>query len=146
MSRPGRGGLSAKGAAQLQQFFSKKVPDSEKPSLRDLDPTASITLSHLLREEVGVQDGLYEELARATGLNMMVSGEGEGGDEKMLTEQEGEVGEAEMEVGEVEMEVEEGELGEVDYEQGGVALANDLRPCIEGARNEQGGVALASDL
>ena len=125
MSKPGRGGLTAKGAAQLQRFFSKKAPESEKPSLRELDSTAILTLSQILFEEVDVQDGLREKLAQVTRENMMTSGVGEGGgrgregEEKMLAEQERDVRKAEM-------EVEESVLGEEDEEQGGVVLANDL--------------------
>lgn len=125
LSRPGRGGLTPKGAAQLQRFFSKKVPESEKPSLRELDPTAFQTLSQTLSEEVNVQDELHGRLAQVTRENMMASGVREGGgqgregEEKMLAEQERDVGEAEM-------EVEDKQLEEEDEEQGGVVLANDL--------------------
>ncbi|KAL9067581.1 MAG: hypothetical protein Q9161_006770 [Pseudevernia consocians] len=125
LSKPGRGGLTAKGAAQLQRFFSKKAPESEKPSLRELDSTAILTLSQILFEEVDVQDGLREKLAQATRENMMTNavgeegGQGREGEEEMLAEQE-------RGMGKVEMEVEEKVLGEEDEEQGGVVLANDL--------------------
>lgn len=119
--RPGRGGLTAKGADQLQQFFSKKVPEREKPSLREMDDSASMMLLQMAAEEVDAGGLSYGELRQVTEEKMMASGaeNGQGGERDGKAE--------EYMVTEEVMKVEEGMGSEdEDGEQSGVALAKDL--------------------
>ena len=44
MRRPGRGGLSAKGAAQLRRYFSKRATEAGKLSLGDMDESAGMVM------------------------------------------------------------------------------------------------------
>lgn len=84
MRTPGSGGLSAKGRAQLQQFFSKKVPESEKPKLREMDASASVVLLQMAAEESDARDLSYEELKKLAEEAMTTEGskdgKGEGGE------------------------------------------------------------------
>ena len=66
IQRPGRGGLSAKGAEQLQQFFSKKTPESERTTLREMDETAVTVMLELAAEEVDCTGLSYEALMEVT--------------------------------------------------------------------------------
>ena len=51
-ARPGRGGLTGKGAEQLRRFFSNKTPEGEKPALREMDETALTVMLQLAAEDV----------------------------------------------------------------------------------------------
>lgn len=128
LGRPGRGGLSAKGAEQLQQFFSKKVSESKKPSLREMDASAAMIMLQMAAEDVDAGKLTREELRQLSEDSLMASGAeygGGGGDEEDGKAKEdwgmGETMEAKGDVGSEEGE----ELGDEDWEQGGVALAND---------------------
>ena len=127
LSEPGRRRLSAKSANQLRKYFSEKIPDSEKPLLREMDPAASTTLLQMAAEEVDARDGSRGKRGHAAGVNTGANGEGEWweggerwvlGEEMMLVERKGEVGEGGMDA--------EEEAEREDEEQGGVALADDL--------------------
>lgn len=128
LARPGRGGLTATGAAQLQKFFSKKVPDSEKPSLNEMDNSARMIMLQMTAEEVGAENLTYEELKQVTEKNLMASGAKHG------NARDGEDGKAAEDMGtEAVLEAEDvmgpeyGEdVGDEDGKQGGVCLANDL--------------------
>ncbi|KAL9134871.1 MAG: hypothetical protein Q9175_003941 [Cornicularia normoerica] len=132
MKRPGRGGLSAPGAEQLQRFFSKRVPKSEKLSIGEMDPTASIMVLQMAAEEVDAADAadsIHEQLRQVIEKTVVANGEGdrrvEGNEENGKAEEDMEtekVVEAEVDV---ESEEEEG-LGDEDWEQGGVVLAREL--------------------
>ncbi|CAD6586984.1 MAG: hypothetical protein ASARMPREDX12_002564 [Alectoria sarmentosa] len=119
LSRPGRGGLTAKGAQQLQQFFSKKVPEAEKLSLIEMDDSAAMILMQMASEEVDAGELSCRELRQVTEEKMTANG---ANDEEGATED----GKAEEVKTEELMEAEEDMGSEEDREQGGVALANDL--------------------
>ena len=125
LREPGRRGLSAKGADQLRNYFSNKVPKSEQRSLDEMDPVASMTLLLLAAEEVDARDESHGMRKQATGETTMANEEGDGGEawrageETMQARQTGEVEEEVMEA------EEDAELGGEGDEQGGVALAKD---------------------
>lgn len=124
LSEPGRRGLSAKSADQLRKYFSEKVPDSEKPLVREMDPAASMTLLQMAAEEADARDGSRGKRGHAAGENTGANGEGEGG-ERWVPGEEMMEAERKREVEEGGMDAEE-EAEREDEEQGGVALANDL--------------------
>ena len=146
MRRPGRGGLTAKGAAQLRQYFSKKAPEAGKLSLGEMDESARMVMLQMAAEEVDSRDLSYGELKDVTEKRLMtkraVHGQGgDGGDEKAT----GDVGMrmflgAEEDQGLQEVQKQGGERWVGD----GVALANEFELCIRSKK--EGGAALDHDL
>lgn len=95
MRRPGRGGLTAKGAEQLRQYFSKKVPDTEKLSLREMDESAVMIVLQMAAEEVDTEGLSYGELRRVAEKELVANraedmkggdGENENLEEHVVTE------------------------------------------------------------
>lgn len=129
MKRPGRGGLSAPGADQLQRFFSKRVPKSEKLSIGEMDPTASIMVLQMAAEEVDAADSIHEQLRQVIEKTVVANGEEdrevEGTEENGKAEEDMETEKVVEAEGDVGSEEEEG-LGDEDWEQGGVVLAREL--------------------
>ncbi|KAM0801518.1 hypothetical protein BDR22DRAFT_177316 [Usnea florida] len=137
--QPGRGGLSAPGAEQLRQYFSKKVPKYEKLSIGAMDPTASMTVLHMAAEEVETAQLTYGELRQVAGETMMVCGGwvneaavkvGNGEVEEVTQggkamKFKGDVGSEEDGMVEEDGMLEDDGMVEEDWEQGGVALAKD---------------------
>ena len=125
--RPGRGGLSAVGAEQLRQYFSKKVSKDEKLSIGAMDPTASMTVLQMAGEEVASAAMTYGELRQVAEETIMACGGGKR--EAAVKVRDGvveEIMQSEKAMkAEGDMELEEDGMGEEDWEQGGVALAKD---------------------
>ena len=124
MRRPGGGGLTAQGANQLRRYLSKKVPDTEKLSIREMDESAKMIMLQMAAEEVDVEGPSYGELKQVTE-KMMVNGANErkGGDEKDKKVEE--TVQTEDVIDEAERE-----LGDEDWKEGGVSPANVITLCI----------------
>lgn len=129
LSRPGRGGLTAKGAKQLKLCFLEKVPEAEKPRLREMDESASMTVLSMASEEIDAEGPSCEELRQVNEGKFMENGAGHWkvkGDKKDRIAEEDlnmeEVVEPEKGIGSEEEE----EVGDEDWEQAGVALATEL--------------------
>ena len=124
MRNPGRSGFSAKAAEQLTLYFSKKVPESEKPVLNEMDPTASMMVLQMVSEVTDRYGSLrHGKSGPAIEDSMMASGQGSGagqeGEGSLRAGAEGVVEEDAMEA------LGKEELGEEDSERGGVVLAKD---------------------
>lgn len=150
--------MTAKGAAQLQQFFSKKVPQSKKPTLREMDESALTVLMQMAAEEMGVKDLEYEELKKLTEGIMMA--DRPGGKEKAEEEERKAEGGVEteglMQVEGKEVEDERDGKGEETVQAEGPMEVEDEEDKAEGIQTEgfmevededgeQGGVVLAKD-
>lgn len=129
VGRPGRGGLTAKGAQRLKLFFSKKVPEAEKPMLHEIDESASMIALLMASEEIDVEGLSNEELRQVIEGKFMANGAGRG---RVNGDRTGRKAEEDIKMEEI-VEAEEGmgseeeeEVGDEDWEQGGVALATEL--------------------
>ena len=141
--RPGRGGLTAKGAEQLQMYFSKKATEAGRLSLGPLDESARTVMLQMAAEEVdteGLSYGDLRQVAEELMVNRAGDGKGgEGGDEKTT----GDVG-TRMSLGaEGDQGLqEEHKQGDESWAGDGVALFNEFKLCIRS--KEQGGAAFGS--
>ena len=101
--RPGHGGLTGKGDEQSRRFFSKKIPEKEKPSLGEMDETTVGVMLQLTAEEVDDTGPSYGALREAT--------------EKTMMADRVEINGAEEEEGEKDGKVEEDRMTKVGLEQ-----------------------------
>ena len=69
--RPGHGGMTGKGVEELRRIFSKKIPEGEKPSLREMDETAITVVLQLAAEELDCTGLTYDELMEVSEKLMM---------------------------------------------------------------------------
>ena len=145
MRRPGRGGLSAEGAAQLRQYFSRSATEAGKLSLGDMDESARMVMLQMAAEEVDSSELSYGELRDVTEKKLMAprAEDEQGGD--------GEEEKAEKDFGtglitepkESPAPLDEGGLEHEDWTGSGVALANDFKLCIR--TKKEGGATLDHD-
>ena len=151
LRRPGRGGLSAPGAEQLRQFFSKKASKDKKLSIDAMDPTASMTVLHMAAEEVETAQMTYGELRQVAEETIIACGRGES--EAAVKVRNGEVEEVTQreEAMKAEGDVESEEDGMTEYEgmvedRGMVEADGTIEEDWMAEENwEQGGVALAKE-
>ena len=146
MRRPGRGGLTAKGAEQLRQYFSKKASEAGKLSLGEMDESARMVMLQMAAEEVDSTGLSYGELRDVTEKKLMAKraeDEQGGGDEEEKVGKD--VGTGLITEGKQSPEpLDEGGLGDEGWVGGGVALANDFKLCIRSKK--EGGAILDHDL
>ena len=119
--------MTAKGAQQLQQFFSKKVPETDKPKMHEMDASATMSLLQMAVEEVDAGEMSYGNFKQAAEANLIVNGAeaGKGAGEDAKAEED--VGMEEVMEAEEDPALEkEEEVRDEDWMQGGVVLANDL--------------------
>ena len=124
--KPGRGGLTPQAAQQLQNYFFKNAPQSEKLSLREMDESAAMIMLQLAAEEVGGGGLSYGDLRKVA--EELFEKDGEGGREEGKVEKNAETEEA----------TEAKESREVKEERGlgdDVAKANEVKLCIRSAKN-----------
>lgn len=129
LRRPGRGGLTAKGAEQLQKLFANKVPKTDKPKMGEMDSSAVMVLLQLAADEVEAGELTYESLRQVAEENLIGNGAEarEGAEEDAKAEEDRGMEEAmEVEESKWSLEEEEDKVEDEDWEQGGVVLANDL--------------------
>lgn len=139
--RPGRGGLTAKGAEQLRMYFSKKATEAGRLVLGELDESARMIMLQMAAEEVDAEGLSYGDLTQVTEELMAnrtgVGQGGDGGDEK-ATEDVGMRMALGAEEGQGLQEVQE--QGEKSWKGDGVALINEFKLCIRS--KAQGGATL----
>lgn len=142
---PGRGGLTDRGVDQLQRFFSNRIPEAEKPSVREMDESAAMFMLKMAAEEVDARGSRYDVPRQMTKKSLMAKGaddrKGEGED-KHVEEAVGT--EVYIEAKDNLALQEEQRLGDEDWLGGGVPLANDLTLCIRSKK--QGNADLDGDL
>ena len=137
MRRPGRGGLTAQGAEQLRQYFSKKATEAGKLTLGEMDESARMVMLQMAAEEIDSEGLSYGELRDVAEKRMAKRAEGErGGDDGKER--------VEKDVGTGFVAEAEGRLGEEEAVGSGVALANEFDLCIRS--KEEGGATLDHDL
>ena len=139
MESPGRGGLTAKGADQLQRYFSNNIPEAGKPSVGEMDESAAIFMLQMAAEEVDAGGSGYDVPKQMTKKSLMAKGADDrnGGEEDEELE-EGMEGGMLVEAKESPALQEEQRLGD------GVALANDFKLCIRSKKSD--GAELDGDL
>ncbi len=128
MQSPGRGGLTPKGADQLQKYFSKKGLKSEELSLGEMDESAAMVLLQISAEEAAFGRLSRKEMRQVSDKRLVANraedstrkGDEGGGKVEEDVEMEG-VMEATKSLGSWEEE-----MGDDDEEQGGVVLAKEL--------------------
>ena len=105
------------------------MPKSEKLSIGEMDPTASIMVLQMAAEEVDAADSIHEQLRQVIEKTVVANGEEdrevEGTEENGKAEEDMETEKVVEAEGDVGSEEEEG-LGDEDWEQGGVVLAREL--------------------
>ena len=145
MRRPGRGGLSAEGAAQLRQYFSKNATEAGKLSLGDMDESARMVMLQMAAEEVDSSELSYGELRDVTEKKLMATrAEDEQGGDGEEEKVEKDVGTGLVTEAMESLEpLDEGRLEHEDWMRSGVALANDFKLCIRSKK--EGGAALDHD-
>ena len=84
--RPGRGGLTAKGAEQLRMYFSKQATEASRLTLGEMDESARMIMLQMAAEEVDAEGLSYGDLRQVTEelmMNRAEDGQGDGGEEKV---------------------------------------------------------------
>ena len=137
--------MTAKGAEQLRQYFSKKATEAGKLSLGEMDESARMVMLQMAAEEVDSTGLSYGELRDVTEKKLMAKrADEQGGDGK-----EGKVGKDVgtgliTEAKESAEPLDEGRLGDEDWVGSGVALANDFKLCIRSKK--EGSATMNHDL
>ena len=122
--KPGRGGLTPQAAQQLQNYFSKNAPKSEKLSLREMDESAAMIMLQLAAEEAGGGGLSYGDLRKVA--EELSEKDGEGGREEGKVEKDAKTEEA----------TEAKESRELKEGRGlGDDVAKEFKLCIRSAKN-----------
>ena len=138
--RPGRGGLTAKGAEQLRKYFPKQATEAGRLTLGEMDESAHMIMLQMAAEEVDAEGLSYGDLRQVTEelmMNRAEGGQGDGGEEK-ATEDVG----TKISLGAEEgrgLREEQGQGGE-SWAGDGVAVVNEFKLCIRS--KEQDGATL----